>query len=964
MPRIFDRLSSFLASRTVSWAVVLVVVALATTALFFARQVKQDDDLLAFLPKDNPEVKAFYEVNKRFGSLDVALVGIESDDVFAPAFVQRLQKVTRELRETPGLDQALSAANVMDFAPDKEKGGIVAGPLIKDAPRTPEEVNALRAKVMSRDLVVGNLVAESGKAVLIYCFISYGTEVKAVTKEIQRVVTNTFPNDRKYWGGNPFISSYIYNTTQEDIWRLTPWAGLAIILIMMLAFRDVVATCLALFSTAIGIVMSIGLMGALGVKFNIVLGSMPIIMLALGSAYAIHVLARYYIVRQTCDTEEAVSRTITGVGPTVVAAGLTTVASLLSFVFMDIEPLRIFGLFTAIGLTIKLILSVTFIPAVVRLLNPKRKPTSTSALRAFTRGLATFARRHRLAFGLPMLAIGLVGLAFCFRVDARFDQSAFFSNGSPPDLAEKHMRQNFGGSQFMQLHIKGDITDPGVLREVQRMADEILLFPHVSSVTHVAQVIAQVQNAMTGERRVADTAGQVKELYSFTAGDPSARQVVTDDHAEALLQIKMDSIHAVDLEGPLAQLEAWTAKQDVRSYVGPGAPGYKPEVAAERRKEIVLARVRAAAHSAGVAMTDDALARVRAQLAAPIPALDAKPVEEALRAFLRSEESVVELPPVAGDVDPAQKVAAALAAAGPDAKAEGISAAIAGALGKPATDSLVEDLAMGVQTPLREFWSKERAGARGKQLIQAAGLTVPQGRKGDSFAPAVTAALLDLDTPAVLMPAGGATPTGTLGLQVTGMPVMNRGLSRSVTSNQLRSFFFALVLVFAIMTFLFRSLWSGFLGMAPACFTMLSIYGFMGVFGVRLDIGTSMLGSMIIGAGVDYAIHMLAAWRAPASGDLVEAAATGADRSGLAVWCNALMVACGFFVLTLGQARPLKLVGGLVSAAMLIAAFATYFSLPALARRPFYRRANAAAAAGAEAPAGVVEAAPSAADHR
>jgi predicted RND superfamily exporter protein len=270
---------------------------------------------------------------------------------------------------------------------------------------------------------------------------------------------------------------------------------------------------------------------------------------------------------------------------------------------------------------------------------------------------------------------------------------------------------------------------------------------------------------------------------------------------------------------------------------------------------------------------------------------------------------------------------------------------------------------MGIQTPLREVWAKERAGARSTQLIQVAGLAVPPGRAGELFLPAVNAALLDLDNPAVLLPAGGATPTGTLGLQVTGMPVMNRGLSRSVTANQLRSFFFALVLVFVIMTFLFRSLWSGFLGMAPACFTMLAIYGFMGLFGVRLDIGTSMLGSMIIGAGVDYAIHMLAAWRAPASGDLVEAASRGADRSGLAVWCNALMVAAGFFVLTLGQARPLKLVGGLVSAAMLVAAFATYFAIPAIARRPYYRRANDAATAEAEAPAEAVES-HSAADHR
>ena len=48
------------------------------------------------------------------------------------------------------------------------------------------------------------------------------------------------------------------------------------------------------------------------------------------------------------------------------------------------------------------------------------------------------------------------------------------------------------------------------------------------------------------------------------------------------------------------------------------------------------------------------------------------------------------------------------------------------------------------------------------------------------------------------------------------------------------------------------------------------------------------------------------------------------------------MVSAGFLVLTLGQARPLKTVGGLTGAAMLAAALATFVVIPALARRRRY----------------------------
>ena len=51
-----------------------------------------------------------------------------------------------------------------------------------------------------------------------------------------------------------------------------------------------------------------------------------------------------------------------------------------------------------------------------------------------------------------------------------------------------------------------------------------------------------------------------------------------------------------------------------------------------------------------------------------------------------------------------------------------------------------------------------------------------------------------------------------------------------------------------------------------------------------------------------------------------------------------LMIAAGFLVLTMGEARPLKNVGGLTAAAMLVAAAATFLAVPVLARRLQYRR--------------------------
>ena len=93
---------------------------------------------------------------------------------------------------------------------------------------------------------------------------------------------------------------------------------------------------------------------------------------------------------------------------------------------------------------------------------------------------------------------------------------------------------------------------------------------------------------------------------------------------------------------------------------------------------------------------------------------------------------------------------------------------------------------------------------------------------------------------------------------------------------------------------------------------------------------------LIIGAGVDYGVHLLAGWRGSGDDMLQNAARSAAGTTSEAIWTNAAMVAVGFFVLTLGESRPLHNVGSLTATAMLCAAAATFVVIPMLARRGRY----------------------------
>ena len=934
-----EKLARLLVQKSIAWATVAVVLLLAVVSVFFARRVQQDDDLLAFLPRDNADVRVFYDVNRRFGGLETALVGIQTKDPLAPEFLRRLQAVTKRLNQTEGVAFGMSLANIDDFTADAEKGGITTGYLIPaDPPEGAAERAALREKVMSRPQVVGNLIAEDGQAVLIYGFPAYGADAKVVAKRVRAAVEEAFPSEAKFWGGTSFISGYIYDVSQRDIRKLAPWAAGIILLITFLAFRDAIGTALALASTGLAIVFTFGLMGALGVTANVVIGSMPVVLFALGSAFSVPILMRYYALAHEHGSEEGLVRTLVSVGPTVLAGGLTSVAALLSLLVMNIAPMRTFGLFTAFGLLVALTLALTFIPAVIRLAGIKGRAPSNGPLRSLLIKLTTGVAERRGVVGALLAALAVAGAFGATRVQARMDNAAFYSKGSPPDQAEAFLRDHFGGAQFFQLEVEGDLTEPGVLREIRGLADRVALLPHVTSTNNVSEIVATIDEAMEGSARVPDTAAQVKLLYGFLEGKRAVTQLASDDRRHALIHIKVDAEAIGDLEALLAQVEQLVKDRPIDRYEIVDTAGPRRVEAAARLRVMVATRIAALARRDGVPMGAVEIEAVKKQLEAR-GTIDTTGAEAAILAFLRSEEFIGDLPTTPSDA--AAKVAAALAKIGARPAKEAMAAAIGEAIARPASDALVIDLVASVARPLQSILSRQAAITGAARLIAGAGLAVPAGPKGARFAAAVGSTMMDLDAPTALLPpvAGAPADGPRVGVQVTGLPVMNRGLSQSVAVNQQKSIACALVLVVALMSILYRSIASGLLAASPVLLTLLLVYGAMGALGIPLEIGTSMLASLITGAGVNYAAHLLAAWRAPdGGGDLVAAAAAAAKLSGPSIAINALMVCAGFLVLTQGEAKPLQSVGGLTAAAMLTAALATFLTLPVLARKRSYGR--------------------------
>jgi len=92
--------------------------------------------------------------------------------------------------------------------------------------------------------------------------------------------------------------------------------------------------------------------------------------------------------------------------------------------------------------------------------------------------------------------------------------------------------------------------------------------------------------------------------------------------------------------------------------------------------------------------------------------------------------------------------------------------------------------------------------------------------------------------------------------QLTGQDAVNVAINKRLTDEQVRSMIIALLLVLAALIVIFNSSLYGFLTMIPVGFVLVWEPGFLVALDIPLSVITISIGSIMIGIGIDYGVHI------------------------------------------------------------------------------------------------------------
>lgn len=172
------------------------------------------------------------------------------------------------------------------------------------------------------------------------------------------------------------------------------------------------------------------------------------------------------------------------------------------------------------------------------------------------------------------------------------------------------------------------------------------------------------------------------------------------------------------------------------------------------------------------------------------------------------------------------------------------------------------------------------------------------------------------------------------GVQVNwaGLTYLNVVWQEKMVHGMLRSLMGSFAVVFLMMIFLFRSFKWGILSMIPLTFSILLIYGTIGLIGKNYDMPVAILSALTLGLSIDYAIHFIGRSRmlyTPEKGWRKTIYETF-DEPAVAISRNAIVVALAFLPLLLAPLIPYKTVGVFLAVIIALSGIATLVLLPSI----------------------------------
>jgi predicted RND superfamily exporter protein len=897
--------------RLFSWPIIIITIAVAIFFGIHIFDLEISGGIAEFIPKDHPSSRADEAIREYFGPGKrlTIMMSVNDRSFFTVSDIRVISMVTEKIEQLPQVKDVLSVANAQYIK--GEQGGFRSGEVMERLPQNDKDIDRIKEALYTSELYRNVLYSDDLRATQIIVTLfdekatdsdmeysgtasgieSSGTKSAkydhlSALREIRNIIKEHEDKRRHFYiAGNAVIELMLLTGIRADLVILFPILIIILLFILFIAFKRISGMLLPLLTVLISCCWTIGLMALFHVKFTIMGTTIPILLIAVGSAYGIHLLTHYYEkllqrhggVPSKNERISHIYQAIKKVGKPILLAGLTTVAGFGSLAVSSITAIRDMGIFTAVGVAFAFIITLTFIPAMISIIPIKARwvtwtgKWNVSTSRLFTALYRFFAnRKARIAILLFLLLFGSAAGIMQIRIGQ--PTINFFKESSDIRKADDFANQHLSGTTVLEIMVSRTNSPGATYNNITNDADTDS-FDAENLMDTDFEEIAETEKAGSEF-----TAGELMDMDFEEIGDtetgegggeqPPDAPLLTDPEILKTLDDMKDLLHfTYPSIGKIASFADMV--KDMNKAMHTDTLTAEDSLDSGRLGRIVSDVIR---KSETRSITGDELA------------------QRLLEEINFGGSAFNEIP-----YDP-QKYGLTTR--------EDLRRLISQYLFLYSGN--LSDLIDDSDSPSRAlitFQIRENDPSRIKQIKESI-----HGFAEERLKP------LGWD------------------LRIAGPGEKFLAMNELIVDSQLITITIALVVVFFILFISYRSAVAGLIGIIPIAFALLVNFAIMGFLGIPLDIVTALIASVAIGIGIDYSIHIMSSIKhGLSSGKKMEAAAEETiNMTGRAIVYNALSVAAGFASLIFSLFVPLNNAGLLICITMFSSSFLSLTLLPAI----------------------------------
>ncbi|TOG84412.1 RND transporter [Vibrio parahaemolyticus] len=569
-----------------SLLVLLATIFLIIVATIGGKNLYFRGDYDIFFDGTNKQLLAFDEIQTTFAKTDnlAIVIAPEDGDIFTPQTLSLIQKITVDAWQVPYSSRVDSIANYQ-HTEAFEDDLLVEDLLYSEYELTPERISKVKSIALSEPVLKSALVSEKGDVTVVNITVQLPemdktAEVEEVVSSINAMIDRyqrAYPDVTFHKAGIIAMNHAFMTAAQDDSSTLVPTMLVVILVFLTIMLRSILSVIATLIVIIGSVMATMGISGWAGMFLSTATVNVPTLIMTLAVADCVHVIATMRQSMKNGFTKvQSIERSIALNFVPILITSVTTAIGFLMMNMSDSPVLRDFGNLSALGVMVACLLSVTLLPALLKLLPIHVKMETSQDQKHVMDRLGDFVVSQRRAL-LPLSVAVIVVCASLIPLNKVNDESVeYFGQRNEFRQAADFMEERISGMTNISIAIKTNesqgIAAPDFLNTIGEFSSWLRDQPETDHVATLADVYKRLNKNMHGDDEAYYLLPQERELaaqylllyeMSLPYGLDLNNQINVDKSSikMVLTVANLGSVELVDLENRIYQWFAEHAPQ-------------------------------------------------------------------------------------------------------------------------------------------------------------------------------------------------------------------------------------------------------------------------------------------------------------------------------------------------------------------------------------------------------------------